>query len=80
MGALFYKIGGYRLPFIAVGVLDFTLVFFMCTAKNDRGFISNQQQDNNQDESLRSWDIFKIPRANFALFNYFGAAAILSFT
>lgn len=88
IGAMFYKIGGYRLPFIGVGILDLVLIFFMCTAKNDpqshqppNPLPSNQQPLNeNHDESLRSWHIFKIPRANFAFLNYFGSSAILSFT
>ena len=38
IGAACYKLGGYRLPFIVVGVLDLVLIFYICSAKNDRGF------------------------------------------
>lgn len=38
IGALFYSIGGYRLPFIAVGLIDSCLILFRCTARNDSDF------------------------------------------
>ena len=38
LGGIFYKIGGYRLPFIGVGTMNLGLLFFLCTAKSDSQF------------------------------------------
>ena len=76
IGAALYEIGGYRLPFIVVGIFDCSLITLKWFAPRDTSLRVKAQSSPNW-RSITSWDLLRIPRVNYAILSYFGASAIL---
>ena len=71
-GATFFKIGGYRLPFIIVGLINFSSIALKWSSRGENWLESSIIENSEKEEEENrpsSWEILRIPRAHYALLN-----------